>query len=229
MSPKTLRFETDCFHCHNTYDVFEARWCDCVVRESSIVCPSCGHCFCTAPASFRLQFWQKAPTGLLRDRIRELRRENERAAETATQAAETGAPLVLVIDDSRSVRGSARLTLEEAGYRVAEAGDAIEGLRLVHDQTPAMVLSDALMPRMDGREMCRIIKNDPRTSGVKVVLMTALYTGARYKAEAIRTFRVDDYIAKPVSAENLLQIVAKQLFGGAPPPAGIAAMQTAAA
>ncbi len=213
MSQQSSPFMTNCFRCHASFDVFQARWCDCVVRESSIVCPSCGDCFCKAPASYKSGFWQEAPTCLLRTRMREMRRDSDGASQPSQGDALNDAPLVLVIDDSRTVRAAARVALEDAGYRVAEAADAVEGLRLVHETSPALVLSDALMPRLDGREMCRILKNDPRTSGVRVVLMTALYTAPRYRTEAIKSFRVDEYVAKPLTSERLLQVVAKLLFG----------------
>src|SRR5260221_3877833 len=180
---------TQCFHCHAAFNLFDARWCDCVVRESSIVCPHCSNCFCKAPASYKAGFWEKAPTSLLRERIRSLRRDDTtRAAARGDDDGGSDAPLVLVIDDSRAVRAAARTTLEDGGYRVAEASDALEGLRLVHAMSPALVLSDALMPKMDGREMCRLLKGDPRTSGIRVVLMTALYTASRYRAEAVKSF-----------------------------------------
>src|SRR5436309_13677055 len=121
-------FTTPGFHCHAAIDIFDARWCDCVVRESSIVCPHCSTCFCKAPVEYKTGFWREAPASLVRERIRSLRKDAAHTAESGESQAASNAPLVLVVDDSRAVRSAARITLEEAGYQVAEASDAIEGL-----------------------------------------------------------------------------------------------------
>src|SRR5947208_11216288 len=92
MSQETAPFSTDCFQCHMSFDVFEARWCDCVVRESSVVCPHCGNCFCKAPASYKTTFWQGAPVRLLRDRIRSLRMDAVRPANGGEDGAAVDAP-----------------------------------------------------------------------------------------------------------------------------------------
>lgn len=78
---------------------------------------------------------------------------------------------------------------------------------------PDLVVSDAMMPGLDGRELSRQLKSKPETSGVKVIVMTSLYKGERYKAEAIRAFGVDDYLAKPVDPATLLAAAERQLDG----------------
>jgi CheY-like chemotaxis protein len=72
------------------------------------------------------------------------------------------------------------------------------------------------MPRLDGREMCLRLKNNPFTSKLKVVIMTAVYTAARYRSEAFREFHADDYLSKPLDFRELRGVLARHL--GAPPP-----------
>jgi CheY-like chemotaxis protein len=76
------------------------------------------------------------------------------------------------------------------------------------------VLTDALMPKLDGREMARQLKQDPETAKIKVVLMTALYKGIKYEHEARKAYRVDDYVTKPLDVEQLRAVLQKHL--GAP-------------
>ncbi len=67
------------------------------------------------------------------------------------------------------------------------------------------------MPRMDGREMARRIKEEGAgaAGAPKVVVMTALYTNVKYRAEGFKVYKVDDYVAKPLTFEDLRAIVQK--------------------
>jgi CheY-like chemotaxis protein len=80
---------------------------------------------------------------------------------------------------------------------------------------PDLVLTDAFMPRVDGREMCGRLKSNPATSGLKVIIMTALYTAARYRSEAFRDFHADDYLSKPLEFKDLRAVLQKHLGGRA--------------
>ena len=67
------------------------------------------------------------------------------------------------------------------------------------------------MPKMDGRELCKMIKGDPEIKGTKVVVMTSLYTGVKYQNEGFKNFHVDDYIAKPLEFDKLKELLQKHL------------------
>ena len=71
--------------------------------------------------------------------------------------------------------------IERLGYGVAVAQDGVEGLAMARSYRPELVLTDAMMPKLDGREMGRLIKDDPELTGTKVVVITSLYTDSRYK------------------------------------------------
>ena len=98
-------------------------------------------------------------------------------------------PLCLVVDDEKDIQRVASRVIESLGYGLVLARDGEEGLALARLYRPQLVLTDALMPRLDGREMGRRIKADPECGTPKVVVMTALYTNMKYKTEGYRSSR----------------------------------------
>ena len=97
------------------------------------------------------------------------------------------------------------------GYGLIVARNGTDGLALARSHRPDLVLTDALMPGLDGREMCRQLKTDAETRAIKVVVMTALYTAPRYQTEGIRHFQADQYVAKPLDVDQLDAILRAQL------------------
>ena len=106
--------------------------------------------------------------------------------------------------------------LEELGYGAVLARDGLEGIALASRYRPDVVLADAFMPKMDGREMCRRLKASPVTAQLKVVIMTAVYTAARYRSEAFREFHADDYLSKPLELKDLRAVLQRLVGSGAP-------------
>jgi len=131
------------------------------------------------------------------------------AGEPTPDPQDLSRPLVLVVEDDPRVRRITAEAVDELGYGHLVARDGMEGLDLARRYTPDMILTDALMPRLDGREMCRLLKEDPRTAAIKCVVMTGLYTRTRYRSEAISYFRVDDYVHKPVDFNQLRTLLQK--------------------
>ncbi len=119
--------------------------------------------------------------------------------------------MVLIVDDEPNIQQMALRAVGALGYGAALARNGEEGLALAALYKPEVVLSDALMPKMDGREMCRQIKENPATAGAKIIVMTSLYTAARYKSEAYRDFHVDEFMAKPLEI-RLLQTLLQKLL-----------------
>jgi CheY-like chemotaxis protein len=174
-------------------------WCTCLTSEKTLVCPACGKCFCTAPREWKLRFWSDAPKELWDAKLRVHRDVASRVNPPPNQA---GRPLLLVVDDEPVIREAAARLAEREGFHVIVAGDGPEGIAIAKEYRPDVVLTDALMPRMDGREMCRRLKDDPRTGHAKVVVMTSLYKGQRYKSEALSEFGADAYPQKPLDVET---------------------------
>jgi CheY-like chemotaxis protein len=91
------------------------------------------------------------------------------------------APLVLVVDDSLTVRRVTQRLLVREGYRVATAKDGMEALERLADERPVVLLSDIEMPRMDGFDLLRNVRAEPLLAGLPVVMITS-----RTRAEAPR-------------------------------------------
>ena len=111
------------------------------------------------------------------------------------------APLVLIIDDVEDNRVIYRRFLEGAGYRVEEAADAATGLEMARERMPASIVMDLSMPDLDGWEATRLLKSDPRTSGIGIVALSACReaTSRRRAKEA----GADFFVSKPCLPSEL--------------------------
>jgi DNA-binding response OmpR family regulator len=114
---------------------------------------------------------------------------------------------VLIVDDDEEIRLIAQYSAQQMGYRTRTAGNAEEALASIASSRPDIVLTDALMPKVDGRQLCRLIKmEDP---SIRVVIMTSLYTSTRNRIEALNEFGADEYLAKPIDFDRLRQVLQK--------------------
>lgn len=201
------RYLIRCYHCVEKFDAVQAAWCECVSRTPTLLCPSCDRCFCAAPHEFKLDFWAGAPSDFVR--------RNPFHSRFNVDPAPMLRPLILVIDDVPTMRLLAMAMLRKLGYGVVVARDGEEGLRLARELRPDLILTDALMPRLDGRALCRAIKDDPELGHVKVIIMSAVYTSKLHQNEAVTRFRADEFLAKPFNV-GALRAVLLELIG---PPA----------
>jgi len=109
---------------------------------------------------------------------------------------------VLVIEDESSIRQILKIQLEAAGYSVTAAGSGEEGLERLAADPPDLVLTDLMMPGMDGHEVCRRIKTHFRTAHIPVIMLTAKSDiGAKVQA---LDFGANDYITKPYERQEML-------------------------
>ena len=122
-----------------------------------------------------------------------------------------GKPLVLVVDDSITVRRVTQRLLERHGARVLTAKDGVEALELLQDHTPGVVLLDIEMPRMDGYELAGHMKNDVRLREIPIIIITSR-TGEKHQARA-RQIGIDNYLGKPYQEAELLNKV-QRILGG---------------
>ncbi len=120
-------------------------------------------------------------------------------------AAASLAPLVLVVDDSITVRRVTQRLLQREGYRVALAADGLQALERLAQETPALVLSDIEMPRMDGFELARHLRGDPRWSGLPLIVITSR-TAAKHRDHA-QSLGIAHYLGKPYVEDELLALV----------------------
>jgi chemosensory pili system protein ChpA (sensor histidine kinase/response regulator) len=114
-------------------------------------------------------------------------------------------PLVLVVDDSITVRRVTQRLLTREGYRVALAADGLQALERLAEELPAVVLSDIEMPRMDGFDLARNIRGDARLAHLPIVMITSRI--AEKHREHAKELGVNHYLGKPYSEEELLSLV----------------------
>jgi CheY-like chemotaxis protein len=200
-------YEVACYGCGRTFDAVAAPWCGCLVSERTPACPHCGACSCSAPDAYKRKLWSGAPRALWDRKFAEHHREDGGGTEDVPEKR----PLILVVDDEADIRRVAVAALRDLGYGVVVATNGAAGIEAARRHRPDLVLSDALMPNMDGREMCRRLKTDPETASIPVIVMTSLFTSVKYRNEAHNTFKVDGYLSKPLSRASLEEAVARHL------------------
>jgi chemosensory pili system protein ChpA (sensor histidine kinase/response regulator) len=116
------------------------------------------------------------------------------------------APLVLVVDDSLTVRRVTQRFLEREGYRVQLAKDGLDAMeQLAREELPAMILSDIEMPRMDGFDLVRNLRADARLKDLPVVMITSRI--AEKHRDYASQLGVQGYLGKPYDEENLLKLI----------------------
>jgi len=115
---------------------------------------------------------------------------------------------VLVVDDDLVTRSLISKALEVKGFRVITAADGAEALELVEKERPEIVISDMLLPKIDGLTLCSKIKENPELFWVKVILMTAVYKTSSMRSEAF-SHQADAYLEKPITIDDLLKIIDK--------------------
>jgi len=114
-------------------------------------------------------------------------------------------PLILVVDDSITVRRVTQRLLLRDGYRVAMAADGLQALERLQEEIPAVVLSDIEMPRMDGFDLARNIRADDRMKGLPIIMITSRIAG-KHNEYAVE-LGVNHYLGKPYSEEELLRLI----------------------
>lgn len=112
---------------------------------------------------------------------------------------------VLLADDDPALRRLIGTTLGTEDFDLLQAVDGEEALRIARQEHPELVLLDVNMPKLDGFEVCRHLKSEPETSGIKVVMLTA--RAAEVDRVRGREAGADDYFIKPFSPVQLLNKV----------------------
>lgn len=129
------------------------------------------------------------------DRDDDVAGDFEDVVETDEAAAE-----VLIVDDNRDIRDYVVSCLEKA-YKIRTATDGVDAIRKIKERLPDLIISDVMMPNMDGYELCRTLKTDADYKHIPIILLTSK-ASTESKIEGLKSGS-DDFIAKPFNAKEL--------------------------
>lgn len=117
-------------------------------------------------------------------------------------------PTILVIEDEVYMRKSIRQVLGYAGYETLEACNGEIGVQIAAEQLPDLIISDVMMPEMDGYGVLETLRNEPRTATIPIILLTSLSQNSSMRQGM--ELGADDYLSKPVAVKDLVAAVEAQ-------------------
>ncbi|MFA6061515.1 MAG: Hpt domain-containing protein [Gallionella sp.] len=129
-----------------------------------------------------------------------------RKAHKAEEVVLNTKPLIMVVDDSLTVRKITTRMLTRAGYQVITATDGVDALEQLVEITPAVMLLDVEMPRMDGFELTKLLRRDEKTKNLPIIMITSR-TADKHRDFALQ-LGVNSYLGKPFQEESLLAQIA---------------------
>ncbi len=116
---------------------------------------------------------------------------------------------IVVVDDSRTQRSTIALALERLGYQVVQGSNGLEAIQLAEREQPDLMVSDIVMPELTGYQVCRLLKNDPATEDLPIILLTTLdHQEHRFWG---REAGADSYVVKEADTAHLEKEVARLL------------------
>ena len=126
-------------------------------------------------------------------------------------------PKILIIEDERSLIDILSYNLSREGFDVISASDGTEGLRRAQTSAPDVIVLDLMLPGIDGLQICRQLRSDPKTQGIRIVMLTA----KSEEVDEIVGFNMgaDDYVAKPFKIKPLISRIKALLRRPAVEPA----------
>jgi len=114
---------------------------------------------------------------------------------------------ILVVDDDTRLTQLLQLVFESRGFGVTIANDGQQALQSLAKELPEAILLDLMMPGMSGLEVCRLVRADPRTSNIPIVILTARYDTAM-RREAMQA-GATEYLTKPIRPNDLINCLQK--------------------
>ena len=125
------------------------------------------------------------------------------AKAAAASVAASGPPLVMIVDDSLTVRKITSRLLTREGFEVMTAKDGLDALQMLAERTPDVILLDIEMPRMDGFEFAKTVKGDARVADIPIIMITSR-TAEKHRNRA-QELGIEVYLGKPYQEEELLR------------------------
>jgi twitching motility two-component system response regulator PilG len=124
---------------------------------------------------------------------------------------------IMVVDDSKTIRQSAQLMLDQEGCTVVHAVDGFDALARITESPVDLIFIDILMPRLDGYQTCALLKKNPRLAGIPVVMLSGrdnMFDRARGRLAGS-----GEHLGKPFTKESLVGAVRAHAVQRIPPPA----------
>ena len=109
---------------------------------------------------------------------------------------------ILIVEDERDIADLLRYNLQEAGFKTDYVRNGADALQRAVEKTPDLILLDLMLPEVDGTIVCRLLKNDPRTKNIPIVMVTAK-TEEKDRVAGLE-LGADDYITKPFSPREVV-------------------------
>ena len=109
---------------------------------------------------------------------------------------------ILIVEDERDIADLLRYNLQEAGFKTDYVRNGADALQRAVEKTPDLILLDLMLPEVDGTIVCRLLKNDPRTKNIPIVMVTAK-TDEKDRVAGLE-LGADDYITKPFSPREVV-------------------------
>ena len=126
---------------------------------------------------------------------------------------------ILIVEDVPNILELLTITLQFKGYPVIAATNGEEALHLIGQERPALIITDILMPKMDGFQLVQKLRTDPKTYQIPIIFLSATYVTPEDKDFAMK-LGAARFLEKPVDTEDFLLTIAEVLMSGIdnPPP-----------
>lgn len=115
---------------------------------------------------------------------------------------------ILLVEDDRSLRRYLEVILQKAGYTVITAGDGLEAMKAALTTPVDAVITDAIMPHLNGHELCRFLRRQARLSSLPIILLSGLEKNA---GAAAKEDGADMYLSKPINPAELIECLEQLL------------------
>jgi DNA-binding response OmpR family regulator len=116
---------------------------------------------------------------------------------------------ILVVEDENALAENLAALLSAKGHKVSISPDGADALSRARKERPDLILLDVMLPRMSGHDVCRLLRADPKTAGLKIVMVTGLGRGG--DVEDAFAAGADDYLIKPFDSARLFKKIEKVL------------------
>ncbi len=112
---------------------------------------------------------------------------------------------ILIVEDEPDIMELVTVTLTNKQYTILQAIDGLDGLEKGRNENPDLILLDIMLPKMNGYEICRLLKDDPETAHIPIMMLTAF--GQKREIEEGYKVKADDYVVKPFEPLKLRERV----------------------